>query len=324
MDGVSGVTQPAIMPGKTGVYEFIQAEAGTFMYHPHFDNMTQEGMGLTGMQVVHPRGGQPRPDRDFVIMLHEWRFEVGVSRPNPFVSTDFNILTMNGVSFPHTYPLAAELGDTVRIRFGNLSPMDHHPIHLHGYTFRVVGTGAGPIPKSAQYDDVTVLVPVGSVREIQFYADNPGDWLMHCHMTHHTMNEMGHQIPNMVGAEVPRDLEGRLKRLLPGYMTMGQKGMAGMSDMDMPVPENSAPMVGFEGQFGPTVLGGMVNIVKVREHAPTYEDPGLYDFPEGTVMAIADDESLAQDRIQTARRSEAERTKHGAGWSPGDRGFRRA
>jgi len=317
MDGVSGVTQPAIMPGKTGVYEYIFPDPGTFMYHPHFDNMTQEGMGLTGMIVVHPRDRNlHKVDRDFVIMLHEWQMDVGNSRPNPFQSTEFNILTMNGVCFPLTYPLVAQLGDHVRIRFGNLSPMDHHPIHLHGYMFRITEAGGGRIPEAGQWPVETVLVPVGSVRGIEFLANNPGDWIMHCHMTHHTMNQMGHDIPNMVGVEVPQDLEQKLKKILPGYMTMGQKGMAGMADMMMPVPENSGPMVGFEGQFGPTVLGGMVTMLKVRDRAPTYEDPGLYKFPDGTVMGIATEEQMARDGIILREPTTMPKQRPSAGWKP--------
>jgi FtsP/CotA-like multicopper oxidase with cupredoxin domain len=313
MDGVSALTQPVIMPGETGIYEYLFPDAGNFMYHPHFDGMTQEGMGLTGMMVVHPRGG-PRPDRDFALLLHEWFMDLGVSRPNPFVANDFNLLTINGVAFPNTYPLVAGLGERVKIRIGNLSPMDHHPIHLHGYKFWVTETDAGPIPESARWPEVTVLVPVGSMRAIEFYTDNPGDWLMHCHMTHHTMNQMGHDIPNMVGVEVPRDLEETLKKIVPGYMTMGQKGMEGMADMNMPVPENSAPMVGFSGQFGETVLGGMVTVLKVREHTDGYRDPGPYEFPDGTVMAIATEEDLRRDRIEVPPK---ERKMHRPGeWRP--------
>ena len=52
MDGVAGITQPAIQPGETFKYEFIFQDAGTFMCHPHFDGMTQEGMGMTGMIVL--------------------------------------------------------------------------------------------------------------------------------------------------------------------------------------------------------------------------------------------------------------------------------
>jgi len=317
MDGVSGITQPAIVPGRTGVYEYIFPDPGTFMYHSHFDDMTQEGMGLTGMIVVHPRDRNlHKVDRDFVIMLHEWRLLVGASRPNPFQSTDFNVLTMNGVSFPLTYPLVAQLGDKIRIRLGNLSPMDHHPIHLHGYRFNLTETGGGRIPDAAQWPLETVLVPVGTVRVIELLADNPGDWIMHCHMTHHTMNQMGHDIPNMVDVEVPQDLEKKLRQLLPGYMTMGQKGMAEMAGMMMPVPENSGPMTGFEGKFGPTVMGGMVTILKVRDHAQTYEDPGLYEFPEGTVMGIATEAQMAKDGIQLPEPAKEPQRHHASGWKP--------
>lgn len=297
MDGVAGLTQPAIPPGETFVYEFIFPDAGTFMYHPHFDNMTQEGMGMVGSIVVHPRGGR-RPDRDFVLMLHEWFIEGGTSRPDPFEMTDFNVLTINGKAGPATHPLVAELGDRVKIRIGNLSAMDHHPIHLHGYAFKITGTDGGRIPESAQWPETTVLVSVGQTRDLEFLADNPGDWIMHCHMTHHTMNQMGHDFPNMVGVD-PGTVDEKIRKLIPGYMTMGAGGMASMASMQMPVPQNSIPMLGFQGQFGDTVLGGMVTVLKVREHAPTYDDPGWYDFPEGTVSYRASAEQMDRDGIES-------------------------
>ena len=117
MDGVSGLTQPAIKPGETFLYEFYFPDAGTFMYHPHFDSMTQEGMGLTGMIVVHERlPKEERPDRDFSIMLHEWKVAVDTRRPNTNEMTDFNVLTMNGKAMPGTEPLVAKLGG--KFQFG--------------------------------------------------------------------------------------------------------------------------------------------------------------------------------------------------------------
>src|SRR5678815_183694 len=143
---------------------------------------------------------------------------------------------------PGTAPLVAQLGDRVRIRIGNLGPMSHHPIHLHGYHFKITETAGGRIPDAAQWPDSTVLVPVGSTRTIEFVADNPGDWALHCHMTHHVMNQMGHGAPNMIGVDA-RGLDTRVRRLLPDYMTMGQTGMAGMTEMGMAIPPNSIPMV---------------------------------------------------------------------------------
>src|SRR4029450_10702339 len=139
------------------------------------------------------------PDRDFAIMLSEWAIKPGASRPDPNEMTDFNVLTFNGRVFPGTEPLVAKLGDRVRIRLGNLSAMDHHPIHLHGHQFKITETDGGQIQPSAWWPETTALVPVGSTRTIDFVADQPGDWALHCHMTHHVMTQMGHGIPNMIG-----------------------------------------------------------------------------------------------------------------------------
>lgn len=300
MDGVSGLTQPAIEPGETFKYEFIFPDAGTFMYHPHFDSMTQEGMGLTGMIVVHER--QPdkskRPDRDFAIMLHEWAIEGGTSRPFAAENSDFNILTMNGKVMPATEPLVAKLGDRVWLRFGNLSAMDHHPIHLHGYAFKTIGSDGGWVEDTrGVLPETTVLVHVGSAKVVEFTADNPGDWLFHCHMTHHTMNQMGHKIPNMLGVDT-KGLDEQIEELVPGYMPMGTTGMKDMTRMGMPLPENSIPMLGAKMQFGQTVLGGMANVLKVRENIDDYEDPGPYDFPQGTVSRKATPDDLERDGIK--------------------------
>ena len=52
----------------------------------------------------------------------------------------------------------------------------------------------------------TIDVPVGAMRAIEFVADRPGDWAFHCHKSHHTMNAMGHDVPNMIGVAQQRDL----------------------------------------------------------------------------------------------------------------------
>lgn len=298
MDGVAGVTQPAIPPGETFLYEFTFPDSGTFMYHPHFDPMTQEGMGLTGMILVHKRESDPckRPSRDFAIMLHEWNIDVGTARPNT-LKMDFNILTMNGKVMPATEPLVAELGDTVWIRYGNLSAMDHHPIHLHGYSFKIIGSDGGwAKDPSVLLPETTVLVPVGSAKVIEFLANNPGDWIFHCHMTHHTMNQMGHAFPNMLGMEVG-DFDEKVRQLIPGYMTMGTTGMRDMTKTGMTIPPNSIPMLGYDGPFGQTVFGGMANILRVREKTDHYKDPGPYAFPRGSIAAPATQGDLLKDGI---------------------------
>jgi manganese oxidase len=296
MDGVSGLTQKAIEPGETFKYEFVVLQHGTHMYHSHHDEMTQMGMGLLGMVVFHPRKPTEgyRVDRDFVVLLSEWRIDVGTSRPNPFEMTDFNVFTMNGKAFPATGDLVAKRGDRVRIRIGNLSAMDHHPIHLHGHRFWVAATDGGDVPVSARQPEATVLVPVGATRNIEFVASAPGDWALHCHMTHHLMNQMGHGFPNMIGVD-PDAIDRKVRPLLPDYMTMGQDGMAHAHEM--PVPANSIAMQAAPGPFGPTTMGGMFAVLKVREGLASYDEPGQYAHPKGTVAERATDDDLRRDGI---------------------------
>ncbi len=296
MDGVAGLNQRKIEPHETFVYEFRVPHEGTFMYHPHFDEMVQMGMGLMGMFIVHPRvPRRPPPDRDFVILLTEWNVPVGTARPNPS-AVDFNLFTFNGAAFPSTEALVVKLGDRVRIRFGNLSALDNHPIHLHGMRFRVTATDGGRIPESAQWPETTVLVPIGTTRDIEFVADNPGDWALHCHMTHHIMNQMAHRFPNMLGVNA-RALDRRVQPLVRGYMTMTADGMGEMGESDMPQPDNSIPMAGGQGQFGLIDMGGMMTVLKVREGITSYEDPGWYAMPPGTLAHAADDALLRANGI---------------------------
>jgi manganese oxidase len=300
MDGVSGLNQRPIPAGQTFKYEFTLRQSGSYMYHSHFDEMLQMGMGMMGMFVIHPRAPEtPRIDRDFAIMLSEWAIKPGARKPDTTVMTDFNVLTMNGKAFPATAPLVARAGQRVRIRLGNLGATDHQPIHIHGYNFTITGTDGGRIPASAQWPETTVLVSVGTTRDIEFVADVPGDWAFHCHMTHHTMNQMGHDIPNMLGVK-PGRLDKQVRRLLPDYMTMGQTGMGNMAGMaqTMGVPRNSIPMLGSPGPFGYIDMGGMFTIIKVRDAITSYDDPGWYRHPAGTVAEPASAAELRADGIK--------------------------
>lgn len=297
MDGVGGLNQKAIKPGETFKYEFTLRQHGTHMYHSHHDEMTQMALGLMGLFVIHPRNPKgPRPDRDFAILLSEWRIDVGSSRPFPNEMTNFNLFTFNAKAFPGTAPLVAKLGDRVRIRLSNLSAMDHHPIHLHGYQFKITETDGGQIPDSAQQVETTALVQVGSTRTFDFVADEPGDWAMHCHMTHHVMNQMGDQFPNMIGVDTSK-LDEKIRKLIPGYMTMGETGMGDMGEMGMKMPRNSIPMMGAQGPFDYITMGGMFTVLKVREGITSYEDPGWYKHPPGTVADVAPEEDLKRDGI---------------------------
>jgi hypothetical protein len=170
----------------------------------------------------------------------------------------------------------------VRIRIANIS-MDSHPIHFHGHSLRWTGSDGGPLPETAWIPEASINVPPGSTRDIEFTADNPGDWALHCHKVHHTMNQMGHNLPIMTGVD-QSGVDQKLNDLVPGYMPMGATGMGDM--MDMGKPRNSLLMGGGEGPFGSIFMGGMFTIVKIRENLRSYdEDPGWYEYPPGTVAS---------------------------------------
>jgi hypothetical protein len=98
------------------------------------------------------------------------------------------------------------------------------------------------------------------------------------------MNAMGHDVRNFIGVQ-KRDLARPVRKLVPDYMPMGSDGMAMMGGMEMPMPENTLPMMTGFGQFGPIEMGGMFTLMKIREGlaANDYTDPGDYQHPKGTV-----------------------------------------
>jgi FtsP/CotA-like multicopper oxidase with cupredoxin domain len=283
MDGVGGLTQPQIPAGKTYVYEFVMKHSGTFMYHPHADEMVQMAMGMMGFIVVHPKDpGRHRVDRDFVFLINAFDIDPGSYTPRVNTMLDFNLWCWNSRVFPGIDPLVVRKDDRVRIRMGNLT-MTNHPIHIHGHNFSVTGTDGGWVQKSAQWPETTVDMPIGALRAIEFVADAPGDWAFHCHKSHHVMNAMGHGVPTMIGVD-QRGVAEKINELLPDYMVMGERGMAEMGGMEMPLPDNTLPMMTGQGPFGPLEMGGMFTVVKIREGLARgdYKDPGWYKHPKGS------------------------------------------
>lgn len=284
MDGVTGLTQPGIPTGKTFVYEFDLVKSGTFMYHPHGDEMVQMAMGMMGFFVIHPKDPQfMRVDRDFVFLLNAFDIEPGSYVPRVMEMTDFNLWCFNSRVFPDTDPLVVSKNDRVRVRVGNLT-MTNHPVHMHGYDFEVTCTDGGWVRPEARWPEVSIDIPVGAMRAYEFDAVYEGDWAIHCHKSHHTMNAMGHDIPTFIGADKSR-VTPMIRRLQPEYMPMGTTGMGEMGKMSMPIPDNTIPMMTGWGQFGPIEMGGMFSVVKVREGIASddYSDPGDYEHPAGTV-----------------------------------------
>ncbi len=287
MDGVGGLSQPHIRPGETYAYEFTLRQHGTHMYHPHGDEMVQLAVGMMGLFIIHPRAGEAvRIDRDYGFLLHNWALHPGTYRPDPAIMQEFNLWTFNSKVFPAIDPLVAQSGERVRIRIGNLS-MWNHPIHMHGVQFHVTGGDGGRWTRAQWRPEVTEVVGVGQTRDLEFVAV-PGDWALHCHMSHHTMNSMGHNLPNPLGVKQD-DVESAIRRMLPDYMAMGEAGMAEHQDHvnmgHMQGPENTLPMMMGRGPFGNLEMGGMFTVIKVRDRLRRgdFGDPGWYSNPPGTL-----------------------------------------
>ena len=278
MDGAPGSSQDPVRPGGRFVYEFTLHQEGTYFYHPHM--AMQEMIGMLGAFIMHPRVARaPRVDRDFVIMLQEYAILPNISIPNT-MNMEFNWLTFNGKAGPAITPLIVRLGDRVRVRLINLG-MDHHPIHLHGHTFFITGTEGGPIPQTLWYPGNTVLVGVAQARDFEFVANNPGDWMLHCHMPHHMMNQMtstvgpltrvgkgmpagagmeAHNMPGMDHGEMKMNVEvSPDANSVPGFPQ--DAFMSGpMMAMDQMVakPENDGLRPGWSG-----FIQGMMTFVRV-------------------------------------------------------------
>ena len=228
MDGAPGSSQDPVKPGGRFVYEFTLHQEGTYFYHPHM--AMQEMIGMLGAFIMHPSVARaPRVDRDFVIMLQEYAILPNISIPNT-MNMEFNWLTFNGKAGPAITPLIVRLGDRVRVRLINLG-MDHHPIHLHGHTFFITGTEGGPIPQTLWYPGNTVLVGVAQARDFEFVANNPGDWMLHCHMPHHMMNQMTSTVGPMT----------RLGKGMPAGAGMEAHNMPGMDHGEMKMNVDVSP-----------------------------------------------------------------------------------
>ena len=302
MDGMPGISQDPIAPGGRFVYEYTLHQNGTFFYHSHM--AMQEMMGTIGLYIIHPRRPHaPRVDRDFGIVMQEWAILPNNTIPNS-LAMEFNWLTFNGKAGPATTPMLCKIGERVRIRLVNLG-MDHHPIHIHGHQFFVTGTEGGRIRTTAVVPANTVLVGVAQARDIEFVANNPGDWHFHCHLPHHMMNQMASMVgPLMTShANAPR----------PGSMSAGMGIVEGgaLGDAASPafgraigvgaVPERTVPNM-------PLMPGSTPMFMQPGRTTPANE--GMFPgYPQDMFMVM--DEVVAKPETYGMRR----------GWSGGTMGM---
>jgi len=220
MDGVPGVGQKPVMPGERFVYEFSLHQNGTFFYHPHM--AMQEMVGLLGGFIIYPKTPYtPHVDKDYLIALQEYAVLPNSTIPNS-MSMEYNWLTFNGKAGPASTPLVVRHGERVRVRLINMG-MDHHPIHLHGFTFWETGREGARQQQTAWTRGNTTLVGVAQARDVEFVADRLGDWMLHCHLPHHMMNQMSSNVGPMTrgghGMQAGASMEDGMGMLRDGNAT---------------------------------------------------------------------------------------------------------
>ena len=190
MDGIPDVTQKPIQPGETFIYEFVAKPAGTYMYHSHFEGDFQVSAGLYAPFIIDPKEPvTPQPDVDITLMFSEMLFENGKTfAAMPMAGMEPNYFTINGKAFPDTEMINVKKGQLVRLRLAGIGQFVH-PIHIHGVPFKIVATDGHPVPEAAQLTKDTVLVSPGERYDIEFIATETGQWMLHCHILHHTTND---------------------------------------------------------------------------------------------------------------------------------------
>jgi manganese oxidase len=304
-DGMPGISQPPLKPGGLFVYEFDIHQEGTYFYHSHM--AMQEMAGMLGGFVMHPKEPyHPHCDKDFLIHLQEYAVLPSNTVPNT-MNMEFNWLLLNGKAGPANTPLIVRLGDRVRIRLVNLG-MDHHPMHMHGHTFFVTGTEGGRIPEAAWWPGNTVLVGVAQARTIEFVANNPGDWMLHCHLPHHMMNQMSSNVGKMTrtaGMPAGGNMNAGMGMLrgTPGAplgedygpaVGRGLGGVGNSSDMastNGPLSEDKvmAAMSGMPHKMGSVQMGNMqVEVSPVANNVPNFPQDAYMEGPMMMMDAAVD------------------------------------
>jgi len=191
MDGPAHITQEPIENGTLYRYEFTAVQSGTYLYHTHDHVDRQQSLGLYGAMIIDSNEDDPslRADHEYTLLLQEWLLREGLTYPAmPMDGAMPNYFTINGRAFPATDTIPMRLGETLKVRFVGSNNGFIHPMHIHGGPFRVVAVDGQTLEPSARYDADTINVGPGQRFDVIWKARNPGKWLIHCHIGHHTTN----------------------------------------------------------------------------------------------------------------------------------------
>ena len=188
-DGVPDITQKAIEPGESFVYKFVADKPGSLWYHCHVNVPEHVGLrGMWGPMIVEPKEPtdlEKEVTKDAVLMFSGWSSDVAMEygkggHPNE----NINYFSINGKAFPLTQPLRVKKGDVLRLRLYGASLEIAY--HLHGHD--VLVTHKDGLPLDSPYWADVVDVTIGARKDVIVRMDNPGRWINHDHIEHHTSN----------------------------------------------------------------------------------------------------------------------------------------
>ena len=220
--GGDSVVVPA---GRQRVVEFAAGAPGTYLYWASttgqkFVDRTGRDAQLTGALIIDPAGVPPdTSERVFVITMMDVLPDT--TKPKEQQTNIFD-LAVNGKSWPHTERLAYAAGDTVRWRWVNGGQLEH-PMHLHGFHFRVLARGNGSVDTTFAADAVPHVVTerlrTGATFRMDFVPTREGRWLFHCHIVSHILpfpdrpdSVRAHSAHDAQGSCPPVDVRARPQR----------------------------------------------------------------------------------------------------------------
>ena len=196
MDGPANVTQEPIRNGQAYRYEFTALQSGSYLYHSHDHVDRQQALGLYGALIIDPASpaDEVKADHEYTIQLQEWLVRNGLTYPAmPMDGGQPNFFTMNGRAYPSTDTIKMKVGETLKVRFIGSNSGFIHPMHIHGGPFLVVARDGETLAPSARFEADTVNVGPGQRYDVIWKARNPGKWMIHCHIAHHTTNNNAEQ-----------------------------------------------------------------------------------------------------------------------------------
>ena len=192
MDGPAEITQEPIPPGGQFSYEFAVQQSGTFFYHSHTDVDRQQTLGMYGALLIAPSNAAHAitADQELVVQLQEWNEREGYTYPAmPMEGVMPNFFTINGKAYPSTETVHLKVGQHLLVRFIGTNSAFIHPMHIHGGPFTVVAEDGVTLPEAARVEQDPVHVGPGERYDVLCPAREPGTWLLHCHINHHTTND---------------------------------------------------------------------------------------------------------------------------------------